>query len=295
MRPLILLLVITLSVLQLGMRSSDLEAERDHLDRVPDIYYLPSGAILKFAALDYEELLADLVWVKSVLYFAEQLVDKGDYRHLESILNTVIDLDPRFAEAYIWAGSAFIYNGRLITTESIRKSNAILKRGWDFYQESLIKWKVPSNFWRVPFMIGFNYEVELRERGKGLDYLREAARFDNVPKHIRTWAATMYRRRGKEAEALDVLYDQLTLEALYGHLKLVYSEQQREEILARIKRIYALDEQRRFDAKTIEELQQRRSLAYEIYLRDFDYLPFTFFELIYEDGSSYNPLKRDHS
>lgn len=238
MRRVLVALIVGVGFLHIYLGVASIRMEERLSSQPPDLFYLPPSKVLQMVHLDYAEFLADLIWVQTVLYFSEEFVGNRSFEHLEVLLNTVTDLDPRFEKAYIWGGSAFMYNGRLITKESIERSTRILKKGWSFYNESPQPWRIGADFWRIPFMIGFNYAIELKEKNKGAPYIRAAAKFEGVPDYIRTWGATLYRRAGRSEEALDTLKEQLALEMLRGHLRLAQDEKTKDQIIGQMRLIY---------------------------------------------------------
>jgi hypothetical protein len=66
--------------------------------------YLPSGKILKPMALDFDEALADMLWIDGMLYFANSYMTASSYKWMGHILDVVTILNPRFKEAYDFGG-----------------------------------------------------------------------------------------------------------------------------------------------------------------------------------------------
>lgn len=261
---------------------------RANLSRQPDLFFLPPVSVIRMSSLDYTDIVADLIWIQSILYFSNQFFSSGTYKYLETLLNTVTDLDPRFEKAYLWAGSAFIYNGRAITKDSVAASSRLLKKGWDFYNNSLVKWKVSDEFWRLPFMIGFNYAFELGNRKASIPFFRAAAQFSQVPLYIRTLASTMAKRQGDVSESLDALEEQLAIENLRLSLRLTESQQDREKILGLIKSLYEHAEKKNITLENQQTRLQNLTTMYRSYFRDYEYMPITFFQLFYQADQRQN-------
>jgi hypothetical protein len=270
----------------------EIRSARSTLGRPADLFYLPSATIIKAASFDYENLVADLIWVKTIIYFSDQFTSRNDFEHLEILLNIVTDLDPRFEKAYIWGGTSFIYNGKFITADSINKSNKLLLKGWDFYNQSLVKWRISDDFWRIPFSIGFNYWAELKDKVTGAQYIKEAAKFPGIPDYMRTLSSTLLRKSGKLEEALDVLQEQLEIEKLQYNLNLTENSQMRDNLIGQIKNLYTQAASKNLK---LEDFFTRQSLLqhiYEDYRQDFNYLSFNFYQLIYspEQKNLHPPL-----
>lgn len=66
--------------------------------------YLPSGKFLKPMALDMDEALASIIWVKGMLYFADSYLTGRSYHWMGHIVDIVTVLNPRFMPAYEFGG-----------------------------------------------------------------------------------------------------------------------------------------------------------------------------------------------
>ena len=106
--------------------------------------------------------VADLLWLRTVGYFADAVLSGGKLTYLEELIHLASDLDPRFEQLYIWGGAVFMYNVGRITTKKIEASNRILEKGWRRIQNDPIGWRHYPQYWAIPQMLGFNYAVELR-------------------------------------------------------------------------------------------------------------------------------------
>lgn len=64
----------------------------------------PSGKFLKPLALGYDQVVADLLWMKTISYFGGHFMSDKQYPWLAHMLNLIIDLDPRFDFPYYFGG-----------------------------------------------------------------------------------------------------------------------------------------------------------------------------------------------
>jgi hypothetical protein len=204
-------------------------ARQSHFRSEDDLLYLPRPSVLRTLALGHHELVADLVFVRAVIYFGGELAHKGDYRWLENYLDTIVKLDPHWKTPYRWAGVATMYTGRTITNDNIKVSSHFLELGAREF---------PSD-WELPFMLGCNYLFELktddpRERAnwqrQGGEWIRHSAIVGGAPSWVPLLAATILRKEGQE-------------EAAVRHLEEVYVSTQdartREEVRNRLKSLHA--------------------------------------------------------
>src|SRR5690606_36908356 len=90
-----------LAVFALAVASDALRA-RSHASfasgqRYEDIYYLPPPAALRYVSLGWDEAAADLVWLRALVYFGDELIHEGQVRHVFDYTEAMLALDPRFA------------------------------------------------------------------------------------------------------------------------------------------------------------------------------------------------------
>ena len=202
---------------------------RDAFPPGEDLLYLPQPSALHAVMLGHDELAADLVFIRGLVYFGSQLEQKGDYRWLENYLDTITRLDPRWKTPYRWAGVATMYNGKPITNKAVMLSNHFLERGVRQFPED----------WELPFMLGSNYLFELQTndpkqkeewRRIGGEWVRHAAIVGGAPSWVPLLAATIMHEEGQD-------------EAAVKHLEEVYvstqDERTREQIRNRLVGLHA--------------------------------------------------------
>ena len=170
-----------------------------------EVLYVPDRRQLRLMTLGYDQTAADLVWVRTLEYFASHF--KGDRRYpwLEHFLEQIISLDPDFTKVYHWAGANVLY-GRRFTNENVERSN-------HFYALALKR--DPDDF-EAAYRLGLNYYVELKSddseqrrkwREQGLSYLDRAANTPWAPTRVRNLVASISSRLGKKQIALQYLVD----------------------------------------------------------------------------------------
>ena len=290
MSKFLLFLLGLICLAQVWMQPTYLSIEASRSHDVPDLFFLPPANVLKFVSLDFDEMLADFVWVKAILYFSQQFFTTRQFDHLGNLVEVITDLDPRFDAAYLWAGSVFMYNGSAITRKDIEETNRFLKKGWNFYQESLVKWKISPSYWRIPFMIGFNHAIELREKEEGVRYLRAAAQFPNAPDYVKTWSSTILRRLGRDEEALSQVQEQFTIETLRANLKMAQNEKLKTELRNRILYFYKKIGRENASQEEVSRYEARLQRLYKDYFDNFPFLNLEFYSLLYNDDQQRDSL-----
>ena len=231
-----------------------------------DLVYLPRAEALQRSALGHRELMADLVFMRTVLYFATELTGDKDYRWLDRHVDTVIALDPRFHAAYTFGGRATMYNGLIINNRMVESSNHFLRAGIEQF----------PNDWELAFMLGCNYLFELKTddpaqrrtwRRLGADWLRRAALAGGGPSWLPGLAATIMTKEG-EAEAAVRYLEEAYMTAA--------TAEQREDIRRRLLL------QRRELLPKLQEAEQRFRTAWQATL---PYAPGDLFVLVGEPRS----------
>ncbi len=151
------------------------------------LLYLPSGKYLKPLALGYNQMLADLLWIKTVSYFGNHFMTDKEYPWLFHILSLIIDLDPRFDFPYYFGGVVLS-----LEASQAENANKILERGIEAYPDR----------WEYPFYIGFNHYYHLGDPLKAAPYIEKAAALPRSPEFVKSLVGTLYMKAGEDEIAL---------------------------------------------------------------------------------------------
>ena len=167
-----------------------LERQRPASVRAEELSYLPKGKYLKVAVLGYDQLAADLIWLKAVQHLGATRQSKSGYAWAYHVVNVVTDLEPKFLPAYLASGTILgVWAGLLY--ESIE----ILRKGM----------RENPDVWQLPFYIGYDYFYELCDPAKAAPYFQAAARLPGAPSYLPSLAARMTVVGGDPAAALEFL------------------------------------------------------------------------------------------
>lgn len=149
------------------------------------ILYLPSGPYLKPLALGYNEMFADLLWIKTISYFGNHFMADKEYPWLYHMLTLVIDLDPRFDFPYYFGGIVLS-----LEADQVNNANQILAKGIEAYPEK----------WEYPFYIGFNHYYHKGDPKQALPFLERAAALPGSPEFLKSLIGSLYlKTEGPEA------------------------------------------------------------------------------------------------
>lgn len=151
------------------------------------LLYLPSGEYLKPLALGFDQMLADLLWIKTINYFGGHFMTDKEYPWLYHILTLIIDLDPRFDFPYSFGGIVLS-----LEASQVDKANKILERGIEAYPEK----------WEFPFYIGFNYFYHQKDAGRAVPYIEKASSLPGSPAYLKSLTGSLYAKTNKNEAAL---------------------------------------------------------------------------------------------
>lgn len=183
---LILLYLLILSCYGVQARLEEVRPQ-DHTERM---LYLPSGSLLKPMALGFDNLLADVLWIRAVVYFGGHYMTDKRYPWLYHILDLVTTLDPKFEMPYEFGGIVLAMDEKAVS-----KSIAILRKGIQHH----------PNYWRFPFYLGFDYFYLLGDFKTAAGYMELAAQLPGCPPYVPRLAASMKYKTAGPAIALHFL------------------------------------------------------------------------------------------
>ncbi len=187
-----------------------------------DVYYLPPSRWLRIFSLGHEEALADLVWMRALVYYGDELAHRGDVSHVFDYGDAVVTLDPYFPAAYRWAGASALYRTGAITWRDAERAAAFLARGVRRYPDD------PELLWQLGATLSYELPPLLPDRAakddarrRGLPYLQAAARRGGGPKWLALTNVSQLQRLGRTEQAirhLEEMYATVRDEDLRAHL-----------------------------------------------------------------------------
>lgn len=163
-----------------------------------DLKYLPSGKFLKGSALTYDEVLADLLWIKTIGYFGTHARSDQDYTWLYHLLEITTTLDPLYSDPYE-------FGGIVLATEmhDVDKSIAILEKGMA---------NIPRHnkrYWYQPFYNAFNYMYYKGDNLTAARLLERAAESPGRPEYLPLLVARLYANTNDPELAIPFLEEML--------------------------------------------------------------------------------------
>ena len=163
-----------------------------------EAYYLPPPAVIRALSFGYNELVADLLWVRTIAYFAEHLTSDRDLTHLARHLDNILALDGHFRAVYRYGAAMLMTEGSNRTTLDAIK---LLKHGHERFPDD----------WQIAFNIGSYYMWELRTKSEaekaewtrqGAEWIRRAALLGAHIPWLPSLAAQLFTEQGQRGLAI---------------------------------------------------------------------------------------------
>ena len=156
---------------------------------------LPNGKAVRTLALGFERLVADLFWLRTVYYVGDERSALVNYPDAERLAQLVTDIDPYFSSVYVLMNSV-LAGLRMDPDAAIR----LLKKGSQY-----------SDYWRIYFLLGFNYFMEKEDYVEGARWIEEAAKRGGPP-YLPLLATRLYAQGGDPDTAMAFLKTRLEQE-----------------------------------------------------------------------------------
>lgn len=173
-----------------------------------DVYYLPPPDYLVLGSLGYRAALADLIWMKALVYYGEELVHRGDVSHLYRYGDAMIALDPDFKRVYRWIASSALYRTGEIALSDAQAAIRYLERATQrFPDDGELAWELGANYtYELASMLPIGPERDAARR-KGLDYLEAAVLRNAGPPWLVLQTASQLQALGRREQAIRHLED----------------------------------------------------------------------------------------
>jgi hypothetical protein len=225
-------------------------------EKYEDVYYLPPPAWLSAISLGHKEALADLLWLRSLVYFADELDHKGEVKHLYDYTDAMLRLDPQFRKVYLWVSSCALYRTGTITDRDARNAIAYLERAVRLFpDDGELAWTLGATYLYELVPLLSNEADQLEAKRQGLEHLKVAAMRGAGPRWLALTTAAELGKLGQTEQEIT------HLEQVYGQVSDPTVKTQIEMRLARLRSSAYAEALRR----TFSELEAARA-------RDFPYL-----------------------
>lgn len=249
MRRLAPLMGTALAIALLAIASDGLRAtahsEHRAAQRYEDVYYLPPADWLRVFSLGYDEAIADLIWMRALIYFGDELQHGGNVENVFEYAEAIATLDPHFLAVYRWVGTAGIYRPINVTPDDIERSVEFMKRGARLFPENgELAWDIGAAlvFELVPLLE--DEEAMDRARERGMPWLMAAARRGAAPDWVVLSNASILARIGRTDQAarhLEEMYltveDPTTRQQIADRIRELRDRAQAEALMASMREL----------------------------------------------------------
>ncbi|MCB9591517.1 MAG: hypothetical protein H6719_02185 [Sandaracinaceae bacterium] len=231
-----------------------------------DVYYLPPNEWLRAFSLGWNEALADLIWMRALVYYGDEMVHHGDVEFVFRYGEAIESLDPDFVAVYRWVGTAGLYRPQAITVDDVNRTVEFMERGARRHpDDGQLAWDLGAVLaYELPPMLE-DVEAGNRARERALPFLLRASRLGAAPEWAALSNAALMGRIGRTDQAA-------------RHLEEMYAQTDdpatRERMATRIRQLQDQAHAEAFLA-AMEQLEDRRR-------RTFPYAPPSFLLLLGE-------------
>ncbi len=193
-RPLLGLVILGAATLAVAQPRSDSTRAQRVLDT--DLVFVPSPEGVRAASSGFEEVAADLMWVRAVLLFGERFSEAEDAAWVDwlaRMIDTITALDPRWSTPYHYG------SGMLRVLGQVDASSALLERCTD---------ERPEDHW-CPMSRGMNDLLFVHDPAAAAVWMKRAAERASAPRWYAAAAAAMLSDAGQRRAGLAYLDEQL--------------------------------------------------------------------------------------
>jgi hypothetical protein len=217
-------------------------------------YNLPPPRVLRAMAFGFNEVGADMLWIRTIAYFTDHYASDHDLRHLRLHLSNILELDPHFKPVYRYGAAMMMSQGYRQTNEQVLGAIDLLERGHEVFPED----------WLMPFHIGAYYMSELhsrdpaqraRWRRQGADWVRRAAILGADIPWLPGLAAKIYTEQGQR---------ELAIQHLQELFLTTQDDEMKRQIMAKLKDLKAEQTAQRLEqvAQNLERARVRSKMTY---------------------------------
>jgi len=183
---------------------------REAIPDAADVTYVPPPAALRPMSLGFREALADLIWLRALIFSGER-IDEHDNETIGRYVDAVTGLSPRFHRAYVWGGVTFIYGGtQEIPRDAVDRAIAVYRAGLREFPEShqLLFPLGMILIHQVRSTPGYSEAERKAMATEGAELVRKAAAYGADPL-VRQYAATLVSDHASKELARRFLENQL--------------------------------------------------------------------------------------
>lgn len=203
---------------------------REH-STLTEVLFIPSAKAVKRMSLGYTGLMADLYWMRAVLYFGNHhIAHAKEYDLLDPLLDITVSLDPKLEPAYRF-GSIFLAQKPPQGAGRPDLAVRLVERGIKEFPDD----------WRQYFNLGFIHYMDRHDYIAAAEAFERGSRVPNAHPFLKLMAARM-RAQGGDRETARLLWqnvydsypDQTMRSNALEHLEALRYDERMEQIQRRV-------------------------------------------------------------
>jgi hypothetical protein len=173
-----------------AVSSTNRSLEARIVERAPDgdVGVLPDGEVLRVLSLGFERVVADLFWIRTVYYIGDETASVAKWPGAERLADLVTDVDPHFDSAYVVMASLL----------------GALRNDPDAAIRLLEKGASNSDYWRIHFLLGFQYFMEKNEPALAVRHMERALELGG-PSYLQFLITRLYYDGGDPTTAMQFI------------------------------------------------------------------------------------------
>lgn len=162
---------------------------------IAEMAYFPSGRFVRGAAIEYQGLAADFIWLRGIQYYGYHLMSDRKYEWLGHVFDILTSLDPGFIGAYHFGAITLAWDAG-------KPHEAV-----DFLTRGM---RANPTSWQIPFDAGFICYMLLRDYGRAGTFFEVASKMPNAWFILARWAAIAKTKAGDFQTAREMWLDILS-------------------------------------------------------------------------------------
>ena len=163
-------------------------------DGAAEVVYLPDAHLLRPLVLGYDNVLANLLWFRTISYFGGHFETDRAYPWLARMCDLVTDLDPRAEHVYRFAGLILPWEA-----DEVDDGIRLLEKGVRNLPDA----------WQLHYYLGMTRYFFKDDADGAAEELGTAARLPGAPPLVGSVAAIMHGRRSDPATTIQFLRELL--------------------------------------------------------------------------------------
>jgi len=186
-----------------------------------DRFYLPTAKWLRVFSIGYNEAAADLVWIKTIVYFGERVGSstadvKARNNFTVNYLTTAVDLDPKFRRAYTAGSALTLFQNLEVSEQTVEMAITLLKRGVRAFPvdgEIMFDLGVMHYYEMRPFLPADENNPKTRYHEElGAQLIARASLMDGSPPYAKLLSASLLSEEGINDIIVEYLKNMLLTE-----------------------------------------------------------------------------------